>query len=237
MAHSSSNVWSGSLCRVIGYGLLAVAFFNVVDIFVPSDFTNSTWQFNTVGTLIERMPVALVGTLFAFWGGTDYRSRWEQFLLRLLSWSTLVIGILFLLLVPLVVRAAMVIDAQNMLQINAQYDQQISQLEQVQTQLNTATGEQVNSLIEILKSQNPSLNINSSGDLQRQVVAEVTRAKKTALANSESNRNSQRLTLRKTVVKWSLSALISAFLFFSIWRMTQWARRFSKARTIAQTRG
>ena len=139
---SNNNLWSVSTCRVAGYGLLAIAFFNLVDAFVPFYFSDPEWKLSLVGTLIERMPVALVGAVLVFFGGADYRSRWEKLLLKGLSWATVVAGVLFLLLMPLVVSAAMELDTQRTIQINAQYNQQITQIEQVQAQLNGATSDQ-----------------------------------------------------------------------------------------------
>jgi hypothetical protein len=230
---SLNRIWSISLCRVAGYGLLIVAFLNLLDVFIPTYFTDPNWKFNTVGTLIERMPLALIGTVLVFFAGGDHRKRWEKLPLKIISWSTLVVGVLFLMLIPLVVKAAMEIDTQNTIQINAQYSQQMIQLEQVQAQINRSSEQQVNSMITVLKNQNSALNINSSSELKRQVTTEVDQARKAALETSKSSQISQRLNLRKSVIKWSLTALVSAFLFFSVWHTTRWVRQSNGAWAMA----
>jgi hypothetical protein len=234
---NNNNLWSISTCRIAGYGLLAIAFFNLVDAFIPTYFSDPDWKLNTVNTLIERMPVALVGAVLVFFGGADYRSRWEKLLLKGLSWATVVAGVLFLLLVPLVVSAAMQIDTQRTIQINARYSQQMTQIEQMQAQLEQATPAQMSALIEAVQKQTATLKISSAEDLKRQVAKDAEQARQTALANSKAEQMTQRLTLRKSVIKWSLSALVSAFLFFFIWRTTRWARHPNKAWAIAQARG
>jgi hypothetical protein len=234
---NNNNLWSVSTCRIAGYGLLAIAFFNLVDAFIPAYFADPNWKLSTVNTLIERMPVALVGAVLIFFGGADYRGRWEKLLLKGLSWATVVVGILFLMLVPLVVSAAMEIDTQRTIQINAQYSQQMTQIEQVQAQLDQATPAQMSALVEAVKKQTSTQTISNAEDLKRQVAIDAEQARKTALANSKAEQVTQRLTLRKSVIKWSLSALVSAFLFFFIWRTTRWARYPNKAWATAQARG
>ena len=234
---SNNNLWSVSTCRVAGYGLLAVAFFNLVDAFVPFYFSDPEWKLSLVGTLIERMPVALVGAVLVFFGGADYRSRWERLLLKSLSWATVVAGVLFLMLVPLVVSAAMQVDTQQTIQINAQYNQQMTQIEQVQAQLDRATSAQMSALVETVRRQTATQSISNGEDLKRQVAKDVEQARRSALANSEATQVSQRLTLRKSVIKWSLSALVSAFLFFFLWHTTRWTRYSSKAWATAQAKG
>ncbi len=233
---SNNNLWSVSTCRVAGYGLLAIAFFNLVDAFIPAYFTDPEWKLGVVNTLIERMPVALVGAVLVFFGGADYRSRWEKLLLKIFSWAALVAGILFLMLVPLVVNAAMQLDTQRTIQINAQYDQQMTQIEQVQAQLDRATPDQMSTLVEAVKKQTETQSINTAEDLKRQVAKDAEQARQSALANSKATQVTQRLTLRKSVIKWSLSALVSAFLFFFFWHTTRWARYSSKAWATAQAK-
>jgi hypothetical protein len=233
-----NNPWSTSFCRAAGYGLLAIALINWVDAFIPFYWSDSTWKYNTIGILIERMPVTLVGFVLVFLGGAEYRSRWDKFLLKGLSWSTLAIGIIFLVMVPLLLRSAMTIDGQSSSQINAQYRQQIRQVDQIEQQLANASEAQLNSFIAALRVQNQTFNITDPSALKQQVAIEAAKARTIAMSNKQSQETTQRLNLRKTVLKWNLSALVSAFLFFSIWRMTTWARRSNKALSpMAQVRG
>ena len=239
MAQSPFNTpWSISFCRLAGYGLLAIALINLLDALVPFYGSDSNWQYNTVGILIERMPVALVGFVLVFLGGVDYCSRWDKILLKGLSWSALGVGIAFLLTVPLLLRSAMTIDNQNMGQINTQYRQQIKQLDQMEQLLATATESQLNSFITALKAQNRTFNITDPNVLRQQVAIESAKARKVALSNRQSQEIAQRLNSRKTVLKWNSIALVSSFLFFTIWQRTVWARRSNKVLSaMAQARG
>lgn len=233
-----NNSWTISFCRLAGYGLLAIALINWIDAFIPFYLSDSTWRYNTVGILIERMPVVLVGFVLVFLGGAEHRSRWDKLILKGLSWSALGIGIIFLLIIPLLFQSAMKIDNQSSGQINAQYRQQIRQVDQIEQQLANASEAQLNSFIAALKVQNQTLDITDPSALRQRVASESTKARKIALSNKESQETAQRLNLRKTVLKWNLSALVSAFLFFSIWRMTNWARRSNKVLSaMAQAKG
>jgi hypothetical protein len=230
--------WSVSFCRVAGYGLLAIALINLIDAFIPFYWSDSGWKYNTVGILIERMPVALVGFVLVFLGGADYRSRWDKVLLKGLSWSALGVGIGFLLMIPLLLRSAMALDNQNIGQINTEYRQKIQQLDQMEQLLANATEPQLNNFIAALKAQSQTFNITDTKALRQQVAIESAKARKVALSNKELQETTQHLNSRKTVLKWSLSALITAFLFFTIWRMTFWARRSGKILTaMVQAKG
>lgn len=55
--------------RWVGYGLLLLALFDTIEVLTPPQFTNPAWEFQTIGALVERVPVPLLGlVLVFFWG-------------------------------------------------------------------------------------------------------------------------------------------------------------------------
>ncbi len=65
MAQSVSNVsLSSSLFRLVGYGLLVLALFDLIHILIPLQLMNPMWEFQTVGALVERVPVPLLQGYF-----------------------------------------------------------------------------------------------------------------------------------------------------------------------------
>ena len=47
-----------NLCRWLGYGLLVLALFDVIEIFIPPKFMNHTWEFHTMEALVGRVSIA-----------------------------------------------------------------------------------------------------------------------------------------------------------------------------------
>ncbi|MBD2354551.1 hypothetical protein H6G41_07900 [Tolypothrix sp. FACHB-123] len=216
-----SQTGSTRILRMLGYGLLLLALFDVIEMLVPPNFMNPAWEFQTFGSLVERVPVPLIGFALIFYGEMHSRNKWEFFSLKLFSWLTLLLAVIFLLLVPLGIGNTVRLNKQSAAQITNVSKQQISQAEQVEQQLSQATPEQINNF---LRGQGRSLDGRSPQEVKSQILSEVTKAKSQIKNQAKATESSQRLSLLKNSVKWNLGALVSAALFFSFWKATQWAR-------------
>ncbi|MBE9007794.1 hypothetical protein IQ259_22700 [Fortiea sp. LEGE XX443] len=216
-----SQVGSMAILRVLGYGLLLLALFDVVATFIPPNFMNPVWEFQTFGAIVERIPVTLIGLVLVFYGELHARAKLEFLTLRLLSWISLLLAIVFILLIPVGVSNTIRLSKQSYTQINNLSQQQISQAEQVEQRLSQAKPEQIESF---LKSQGRSLDANNPQELKEKVLSEVSQAKEKIKLQAKANQSSQRLNLLKSSVKWNLGAFVTAALFFIIWKTTNWAR-------------
>ncbi|AFZ25647.1 hypothetical protein Cylst_3507 [Cylindrospermum stagnale PCC 7417] len=212
----SINIW-----RLVGYGLLLLVFFDIVEIFYPLNLMNPAWEFQTMGSLVERVAVPLLSLLLVFSGKLEKRAKWERPLLALLSWLTLLVGLLYILLIPLGVTSTIRLYRANLEQFNQEYTQQVSQANQVEKQLNETTPTQLENLI---KRQGRSLDGRDPQELKTQLLAQLGQAKKQIKTQGEAKKSSGNLRLLKSSVKWNLGALVSAVLFISIWKGTRWAR-------------
>ncbi|MBD0265217.1 MAG: hypothetical protein ICV78_21580 [Tolypothrix sp. Co-bin9] len=220
-AFAFSQQGSMSILRSLGYGLLLLAFFDIVEMFVPPNFMNPAWEFQTFGALVERVPVPLIGLVLVFFGEMNSRSQWEFPILKLLSWLTVLFALLFFLLIPLGVGNTLRLNNQSVAQISTLSKQQISQAEQVEKQLSQATPQQIDNF---LKSQGGSLDGKNPEEVKTQVLSKVSQAKKEIKTQAEATQSSRGLTLIKSSVKWNLGALVAGGLFISIWKGTRWAR-------------
>jgi hypothetical protein len=220
-AFAFSQQGSMNILRSLGYGLLLLAFFDIVEMFVPPNFMNPAWEFKTFGALVERVPVPLIGLVLVFFGEMNSRSKWEFPILKLLSWLTLLFSLLFFLLIPLGVGNTLRLNNQSAAQISTLSKQQISQAEQAEKQLNEATPQQIDNF---LKSQGRSLDAKNPEELKTQVLSKVSQAKKEIKIQAEATQSFRGLSLIKSSVKWNLGALVASGLFISIWKGTRWAR-------------
>ena len=101
------------LLRLVGYGLLLLSLLDLIDTLVPLNLMEPVWQFQTLGKLVEQVPVPLIGIVLIFYGSRNSWAKWEQSLLKLLSWGALLAGIGYFLLVPLGLFSTLQIDRSN----------------------------------------------------------------------------------------------------------------------------
>ncbi|WP_017316080.1 HpsJ-like protein, cyanoexosortase A-associated [Mastigocladopsis repens] len=210
-----------TIMRVLGYGLLLLALFDIIELFVPPNFMNPAWEFQTIGALVERVPVPLIGLVLVFFGELHSRTQWELPILKFLSWLTLLFGILFFLLIPLGLTNTVRLNNQSVAQIKTVSTQQVSQAEQLEQQVSKASPEQIGNF---LKSQGRQVDGKNPDELKNQLLSEVSKAKEQIKNQAEATQSLRGINLIKTSAKWNLGALVAGTLFISIWKGTRWAR-------------
>jgi hypothetical protein len=209
------------ILRSLGYGLLLLALFDWVEIFVPPNFMNPAWEFQTIGALVERVPVMLIGLAMIFYGEIQDRSRWQFPILKLLSWLTLLCALLFLLMIPLAIGNTVRLNKQSVEQINTASTQQITKAKQIEEQLNQATPQQIENL---LKQRGATTAGKNPQQIKEELLSQVSQAQSQIKNQAKTTQSNQGLNLIKTSVKWNLGALVTAALFFTIWKATRWVR-------------
>lgn len=230
MTQLDRQFWSTSLLRTVGYGLLVLALLDIIATFVPSKFSDAQWEFQTVGSLVEPVPIPLLGLALVFYGDANNRKKWEKPILKLFSWAALSVALLFLLLIPLAFTSVGRLDYSKNLQVSNQSAEQLSQLQQLGEQIRTGTVQDINNLINHsnIPLYLPPVDANDPQKFKNQLLAEITQAKKGVQIQSEMSRAQNHMTLLKNSWKWSLGALISAILFIRLWQLSSWTRQHSK---------
>lgn len=223
---TSNDDQSTFILRVAGYSLLLLGLFDCVYIFTPANFTNPAWEFQMIGQIVERVPVPLLGLVLIFYGDDSSRNRVEEVVLKLLSWLALLLGLLFILLIPLGIVNTWRIDNQNTAQINKQASERMLQLKQVEDKLNNAkTNEEFKRLFSSINSQGRAPKIDNLLEYRKQLFLELSKAKKMVENQVIATKANTRLALLKNSVKWNLGALVSGFAFVWMWHATAWTRR------------
>lgn len=218
MKQLNNNEWSFEpLFRVAGYALLALSLLDLIEIFVPPRFGNPTWELQLVNNLVERAPVPLLGLVLVLVGEQRFR------IFKFLSWACLVVGLLFLLVVPLAASSAWRIERLNQLQFN----QQTAQIQQIKAQLNQATTDaEINNVLARLNPQGPPPEINNPQEAKRQILGKIAQAEQIAKAQIANRAGTTENRLKRTI-KPILGALVSAAVFLTIWRKTRKVLRTS----------
>jgi hypothetical protein len=185
---------------------------------------NPEWVLQTIGALVERVPVPLLGLALVFFGEDMDRTGLEKTVLSLLSWATLLLAVISLLLIPPGLAYTVQINNQNNQQIAAQAAGQLKQLEEVETQVSKGTPQDIQNLVTQLNSLGLKVDSQKPEEVRSQILEKITTAKKDIEPQAQATRSNLRMALLKNSVKWNLGALISGALFFTIWRSTGWTR-------------
>ncbi len=216
------------LLHWIGYGLLVLILLDYIEILVPPNLRNPAWGFQTLGAMVERVAVPLIGLVLAFYGEKNRRARWEMSVLKFLSWVAFYLGLLYLLLVPWGIFNTIAIQKNSTQQITAQLNQSLEQIQQVEDLVEKATTpgelEQIYRLLDRqehfaqLKNSLPLPEIKE--DLSSLLIVKEAQVK----AQAKSAQSSELSKMLKPSLKWNLGALIGGLLFLRIWLDTLWAR-------------
>ncbi len=78
--------------RLVGYGLLLFALIDTLLVFYPPQFTNAAWELQTMGAVVERLPVPLLGLVMVFFGEDYERNALENIFLKIVYWFSLFQG-------------------------------------------------------------------------------------------------------------------------------------------------
>lgn len=191
--------------RLTGYVLLALSALDIAATIFPPNFFNERWEFETIGRLVERVPVPLIGLSLVFYGGLRYRRPLEKLCLRPLAWLAIAAGVGYLLLILPVVTNGLRIHNTNQIPQVQQLDQQLQQVKQVEQRIRDAAPEQVNALVKRLNLSLPSATQSPSSDLKAAALLQLQQ-NQTALQKA---RQVQKQNHFKTVLKWGIGALLS----------------------------
>lgn len=210
------------ILRFIGYGMLGLALFDLIETAITtSNFGNAITMLQLAGTVVEKSPVSLLGLALVLIGGLNERYKWERFLLKFLSWLTLLVGILYILLIPLAIANTVLVNNVVNTTIDSQYKEKLKQASEFEERFKLATPEAIQ---DIVKRQGGSLGDKSPQQLKEKILADVNQSKAQLKAQSDAAKSQQQKSWLVKSIKWNLGALIAGTLFISIWKYTQWVR-------------
>lgn len=216
-----------ALWRLVGYVLLFLFVLDLAEIMIPPRFFNPQWEFQVLGQIVERVPIPFLAFILIFYGGKYLRKTWEYVFLTAASWLTLLIGILFILAVPLGIVNTIRIDKQTQATITEATNQRLEVLQQVETRLKDVQNrEQMQVLIGQLNRGNAPVIENEEQLQQAQSnLKEFVETSRNQLdSRAKAAKKQRRRSLLKRSVKWNIGALVSGILFVITWNMTKWAR-------------
>ncbi|MCM1981263.1 HpsJ-like protein, cyanoexosortase A-associated [Lyngbya confervoides] len=219
---------SMGLLHTIGYGILLLVLMDVFVLLIPPRLMNPTWEFQTFGQCVERLPVLFLGLVLIFIGENNPRAPLERMVVRSLSWATLFLSIIFFLLVPPGIFNTIRIDQANEQTANLELSQRLSQIQQVQNQVEQAdSATELQRLSRILRNSPEPPTTASPEDLsntRQELLAVLQNQEQLLIADSDRDLRNQHRTLVKQSFKWNVGAVIAGTLLALTWVNTRWAR-------------
>lgn len=230
----ASQSRSITLVRWLGYSLLLLALLDLGAILTPLKLMNPQWEFYSIGAIVERIPVPLIGFIMVYWGEQDYRRLRERLILKGLTWLSLILALILLAFIPLCVVNSFRIYNTQIQEINAFQGQNLALIQQLENKLSAAASvDEFQSLLNrSLKTRTPmALDARQSlPEIKAQIPTLLDPARSTIkrqVQAAQEKAMSERPGLLKRAVKWSLGALIGAVMFGRVWQSTRWARKKS----------
>lgn len=220
------QIFSSGILRLVGYGLLVMAFVDLFFLLIPPQLMNPLWEFQTVGAIVERIPVTLLGIVLVYYGERSDRAPVETLILKGLSWLSLVAAIFLLLVIPLNISNSFRIYHHHNATANAQFVNQKDTIERFKEQLEAANSKaEIGAVLQQQAKQEVSIpdSVNTA-KLKTSILTNLQNNQDSITNQAESFRNQKRSLLIKKCLKWNLGALIASILFFLIWKSTGWAR-------------
>jgi hypothetical protein len=224
MVEAENENRSAYRLRWIGYGLLTFALLDVVSVLVPFDVGNPSWRLQTIGALVERVVVPLLGLALVFFGEFYNRKTLEKIPLALLSWLCLLLAILSFLLAPTALLNTLGLDSQAGQQVDAGVQQRLKQLSEVENRLNQIRPEDVPKLATQLKELGIETDPQNPEKVKETILNRIKLLRDLTPVQAQNARSAQRTGLFKNTIKWALGALIASTLFFILWKTSDWAR-------------
>ena len=163
--------------------------------------------------------------MLVFYRREGYIGKLERKFLGCLSWVSLLLGVLYLLMLPLGVADTWRIYNANRAEISAQVAQQSQPLQQLKVKLSEAkTDDQLQKLFASLTPQKRIPQIKQPQSVKDQLLTKISQTQRNIQTQADTVGASQRQSLLKNSIKWNLGALVVGTLFIVIWRLTDWAR-------------
>jgi hypothetical protein len=212
------------LIPLIGYGFLGLSLFDHINIIYPVEISNPSWIVETIGQISERIPILWIGLLLVFFRREGYIRKAEIRGLKFLSWLCLLLGIIYLILIPMMigntVRLSQLIDTQ----IEARASQQTERLKRARDQVSQTKEQDISAYLRYQNSQTGLPQTITPEKFKENLLQKANKDISELTANSQALKATQVGSLVKRTVKWSLGNLLSTFVCIWVWYQTRWTR-------------
>jgi hypothetical protein len=213
---------SVALIHWIGYGLLIFGFLDIFFLLISPSWITPGWFLLVLEQCVAFVPVLLIGFGLAFFGELKPRILWEVFVLRWISWLTLTLSVIFLILIPLGIYSTIQVADQNEQAISQKGQYDLVRLETFQKKLSESKSlTNLRILAQVLEVEGVQ-----DGDLKQEINQKIGSQKSAIKSDTQSKIISTRFRQFKKIVKLTIGAILASLAHFLLWKNTPWARQF-----------
>lgn len=214
-----------NLLPIAGYIILALTVVDYSFYLLNVQMTEPYSQFEIMGNLVERIWSPLFGCLLIFYPRETKIKKREKTFLSIISWLILLLGIFYVLMVPLIFFDSNRINNDLQQKFDQQLTQQQVQLKQFEIQIKNTPDQQLLNLAKQQQQQNSNLPVVGSADEVRyQLLAQVKAEQTTKIEEAKSSLFKQKRKIETSALKWIIGAILSAILLMNVWDYSNWTR-------------
>jgi len=205
----------------LGYVLLFASAVDYLLIIYPPEWTDSDWQLQTSGEMVNHAWVLLMAIILMYLPTRRQIRRLELNFLSLFRWVALLMGLIFILLLPVGVMSARQVNRDVLEQLSSEKESQQEQLEALEQQVRTEQipQEQLQRLGEQLDVSQPNQ------DNIRSALLEAIEQQKAQLEQQVSQTHNERFQeLIQQLIRISIGAFLIGVFLIRLWWQTRWVR-------------
>lgn len=197
-------------CHLLGYVILSFTALDYLVILTSLDLSDSIWKLDTIGKIIEKSYISLLGFILIFLRSPEYFIKQSQLtIISILSKLALFLGIIYFSFAPLII-----ISSTETLNINKA---------KINIYLDSLDKSSVDNL-SLKNSQNLDLDKFHSNKKQEQLNIKIDLTKELTKEKLKEELVKNKNFIVKMTFKWLIGTIIVGASFVQIWKYTEWAR-------------
>lgn len=221
-----------SLINQIGYSILLFSAIDFAVILIPFRVTNPAWELEAIKQLINQAIVLLVALVLVFYRPMNISRKLTKLVLAALSWLSLVLGIIYLLLLPLAMVnvGRVTLIQQNNLNNRLTQEQRVFDEQAKRVSRPGITEQELQGWAQIARLTPASLARDKAANisLQQSILNQFQAGREATTQRTQQNLSSLQKQSLKETISIILRGLIVAVSLIWIWFSSGWARKSLK---------
>ncbi|MFW6296794.1 MAG: HpsJ family protein [Halothece sp.] len=204
----------------LGYVLLFASAVDYFLIIYPPQLTNPQWELQTMGRMVEHAWVGLIALILIFLPTRTKVRRFELNALSFLRWFALLMGIVFILLIPLGLVNSQRIDERTSEQIAQEQQQRQEQLNNIEEAVQTQEipPEQLQQLGEALGVEGEP----SEATIREALLEQIEQERQQLRQQVAAARSDRLQELIRQAVRTNIGALLIGVFLIRLWWEARW---------------
>lgn len=211
---------------IAGYIFLLFTLLNYFNDLIPLELFDPQWEFKTIAKIVDTVWAPFLGFCLIFFTKSQRISLLEKKFLGLLSWLPLILGIIFVVMIPLILGDASRINQQYQQQFDQQIEQLKTQIEQVKTNINQASPQEIDNMFNLqneeAKKNAAKFTVEEKKDFYLTLL-QNDYERGYNLANKELKKKQNSMTQDSFI--YTCASLLSTFLLINVWYYAGWTRK------------